>query len=71
MFNRFYPNALEHTQSAFVNAVLEAGAQLSIAELQAHFLLHKDDPQAALDHVEQLIQSSAWSAGQQKYVKQQ
>ncbi|KAI8872339.1 hypothetical protein GQ42DRAFT_119516 [Ramicandelaber brevisporus] len=68
MFTRFYP---EHAKDAdaFVKAV--SGHNISTAQLQGHFVMHKHDAIAAIEDVPQLVQDAAMAAAHQKQQQQQ
>ena len=51
LFRRFYPRAATEQPELLEQFVQHlGGAQLSVAELQGHFLMFKDDVQAAVTH---------------------
>lgn len=54
MFNRFYPNHPDLVQS-FVKQL--EGKSVSPAQLQGHFILHKDDPMKAIQNAFSLFLS--------------
>ncbi|KAJ2799425.1 Complex III assembly protein translocase and chaperone [Coemansia guatemalensis] len=59
MFTRFYGPANQERAQEFANAL--AGHSVSTAQLQGHFVIHKKDPQCALDNVADLLGSATES----------
>lgn len=51
MFRRFYPDEPASEGERFAERALAAHAELSAAQVQGHFLLHKTDPSGAVDNV--------------------
>lgn len=66
MYQRFYPDQLELCQQ-FVDTIIQSGVQLSVAELQAYFLIYKNQPELAALNVQQLIDD----ARQREHMHQQ
>jgi len=55
LFLNFYPEAsLAHAEN-FANAITSLGLPISPAMLQGHFLMHKNNPTAALEHISDLL----------------
>ena len=54
MFSRFYPDEILSQAEAFADKVMELGQRKSIAQLQGHFLLFKNDSKGAIENVELL-----------------
>ena len=58
MYNRFYPQNVEDAKK-FVEILDSVKAELSVAELQAYFLLHKTDAAAALRDAPELAHQAS------------
>lgn len=56
MFQRFYPNEAASEGERFAKCALAAHAEVSAAQVQGHFLLHKTDPAGSIDNVAQIKQ---------------
>jgi len=56
MFLRFYP-AQEQLAEEFASYVKTTGKPISMAQLQGHFMLFKEQPQDAISHVKLLYAS--------------
>ncbi|XP_052833255.1 mitochondrial chaperone BCS1 [Octopus bimaculoides] len=54
MFLRFYPEELESMAEQFADQLLAESQEISAAQLQGYFLMHKSDSKSALDNVQQL-----------------
>uniref|UniRef100_A0A8C6T8Y2 Mitochondrial chaperone BCS1 n=1 Tax=Neogobius melanostomus TaxID=47308 RepID=A0A8C6T8Y2_9GOBI len=54
MFGRFYPGQAASDWDTFAERALSVHAEISAAQVQGHFLLHKSDPQGAIDNVKQI-----------------
>ncbi|RVE58466.1 hypothetical protein OJAV_G00209380 [Oryzias javanicus] len=54
MFRRFYPDQPALEGEKFAKLALDANAEISAAQVQGHFLLHKKDPTGSIDHVDQM-----------------
>lgn len=54
MFRRFYPDQPPLEGERFAKLALDANAEISAAQVQGHFLLHKKDPAGSIDHVDQI-----------------
>lgn len=56
MFIRFYGNRVSDEMAyKFQTSATALGADLSPAQIQGHLLLHKEDPQAAINNISMLI----------------
>jgi chaperone BCS1 len=55
MFKRFYENVSEELINKFYEATSKFEKTFSPAELQKHLILYKDSPEAAIEHVNDLI----------------
>ena len=51
MFTRFYPDEPAAVARAFSEKVVNSKLVISPAQVQGHFMLHKDEPQAAIDNI--------------------
>lgn len=51
MFSRFYPNADIEDAKRFSEKTTSLNKDISVAQIQGYFLLHKNDPIAALNNV--------------------
>ena len=51
MFTRFYPNMSPEDAQLFSDSVIETRKNFSVAQIQGHFLLYKNDPTIALEAV--------------------
>uniref|UniRef100_A0A673B089 Mitochondrial chaperone BCS1 n=1 Tax=Sphaeramia orbicularis TaxID=375764 RepID=A0A673B089_9TELE len=51
MFRRFYPDRPGAEAQLFAQRVLSVHSDVSAAQVQGHFLLHKDNPGGAIDNV--------------------
>lgn len=51
MFRRFYPDQPVSEGERFAKLALEANVEISAAQVQGHFLLHKADPAGSIDDV--------------------
>lgn len=54
MFQRFYPEEPVSEAERFAKCALAAHGEISAAQVQGHFLLHKMDPAASIENVEQM-----------------
>ena len=54
MFSRFYPDEIPSQAEKFADKVMKLGQRKSIAQLQGHFLLFKNDSTGAIENVELL-----------------
>uniref|UniRef100_A0A3P9K8K6 Mitochondrial chaperone BCS1 n=1 Tax=Oryzias latipes TaxID=8090 RepID=A0A3P9K8K6_ORYLA len=54
MFRRFYPDQPPLEGERFAKLALNANAEISAAQVQGHFLLHKKDPAGSIDNVDQI-----------------
>lgn len=55
MFSRFYPDASPLQASLFAKCSTDVRVPVSAAAIQGHFMVYKEDPQGAIDNIEQLI----------------
>ncbi|XP_068103207.1 mitochondrial chaperone BCS1 [Hyperolius riggenbachi] len=55
MFLRFYPDQTLAAAEGFADAALTASDKISAAQVQGHFMLFKNDPQAAADNVGSIV----------------
>lgn len=51
MFQRFYPEEPASEGERFAVCALAANSEISAAQVQGHFLLHKMDPVGSIDNV--------------------
>lgn len=51
MFRRFYPDEPISEGERFAKCALSAHSEISAAQVQGHFLLHKMDPAGSIDNV--------------------
>lgn len=56
MFQRFYPDEAASEAKRFAERALGAHAEISAAQVQGHFLLHKTDPAGSINNVAQMKQ---------------
>ena len=56
-FERFYPDAAPGLSRQFSDFVVNSGRNYSMAQLQGHFLLHKEEPYGALENAAKIIES--------------
>lgn len=56
MFQRFYPDDPASEGERFAKFALAAHSEISAAQVQGHFLLHKMDPAGSIDNVDQIKQ---------------
>jgi len=56
-FERFYPDAAPGLSSQFCAFVVNTGHSYSMAQLQGHFLMHKEDPNGALENAVKILES--------------
>lgn len=54
MFQRFYPDQPSAVAEQFAKQAFSVSAKISAAQLQGHFMLHKEDPVKAIQNVEML-----------------
>lgn len=54
MFRRFYPNEPASEGERFAERALATHSEISAAQVQGHFLLHKTDPVGSIDNVGQI-----------------
>lgn len=54
MYRRFYPDQTSARAEDFADKVEELGQRKSIAQIQGHFMLFKNDPLGAIKNVEHL-----------------
>lgn len=54
MFQRFYPGQAPSLAETFAERVLQATNQISPAQVQGYFMLHKNDPTGAIHNTETL-----------------
>ena len=50
----FYPKQPVCWSDEFTEQVLSHGRPVSMAQIQGYFMMHKLEPRAAIDHVDQL-----------------
>lgn len=50
MFTRFYPDQTQHAAEEFADSALSASDKISAAQVQGHFMLHKNDPKIAIEN---------------------
>nr|XP_033799845.1 mitochondrial chaperone BCS1 isoform X2 [Geotrypetes seraphini] len=55
MFLRFYPEEPSAAAEKFATAALAASDQISAAQVQGHFMLHKTDPGAAINNMQIIL----------------
>ena len=56
-FERFYPDAASGLSRQFSDFVVNSGRNYSMAQLQGHFLMHKEDANGALDNAMKITES--------------
>ncbi len=54
-FQRFYPGVSEVLAHKFSEAVDQTGRKFSMAQIQGYFMFHKQDPEAALNNIQSLL----------------
>lgn len=54
MFRRFYPDEPPPEGERFAEQALAVHSEISAAQVQGHFLLHKNDPAGSIDNVAQM-----------------
>lgn len=54
MFGRFYPDQPAAEGERFAERALAAHCEISAAQVQGHFLLHKTDPAGSIDDVKHM-----------------
>jgi chaperone BCS1 len=54
MFTRFYPEKPQTLATEFADRVIECGGKKSIAQLQGHFMMFKNDPEGAVQNVDKM-----------------
>lgn len=54
MFSRFYPDEISSQAEEFADKVMKLGQRKSIAQIQGHFMLFKNDSAGAMENVELL-----------------
>ena len=54
MFTRFYPDNPMTPATAFADAALNCGTEKSVAQIQGHFMMFKNDPHGAVIHVDMI-----------------
>ncbi|XP_073503502.1 mitochondrial chaperone BCS1 isoform X2 [Phyllobates terribilis] len=54
MFQRFYPDQPGSAAEEFADSALRALEQISAAQVQGHFMMHKNDPRAAVKNIPSL-----------------
>lgn len=52
MFMKFYPNASQQMADDFAKKILGISKAISSAQIQGYFMLHKNEPQIAIDNLE-------------------
>ena len=52
MFLNFYPDANQQLAQAFADRLISFNKQISSAQIQGFFMLHKNQPQTAFENVE-------------------
>lgn len=55
MFKNFYPEAPFEMAHEFANRVMESGQQVSAAQVQGFFMLHKTEPHIVIENAGQVI----------------
>lgn len=55
MFQRFYPEQPVAAGEKFAEQALHVSRQISAAQVQGHFMLHKADPAGAIEHVQSIL----------------
>lgn len=50
MFSRFYPDQSQRAAEEFADSALSASDKISAAQVQGHFMLHKNDPKIAIEN---------------------
>lgn len=55
MFQRFYPDQTLAVAEQFAERALSVSRQISAAQVQGHFMLHKADPGGAMKDVQTLV----------------
>ncbi|CAJ0967602.1 unnamed protein product [Ranitomeya imitator] len=54
MFQRFYPDQPSSAAEEFADSALRSLEQISAAQVQGHFMMHKNDPRAAIKNIPSL-----------------
>lgn len=54
MFHRFYPEQPASAAEEFADVALGTLEKISAAQVQGHFMMHKNDPQAAIKNIHSL-----------------
>ena len=54
MYARFYPDHQTHMADEFAEKVMNTGQRLSMAQIQGHFMLYKNDPTEAIKNVDKM-----------------
>lgn len=54
MFHRFYPEQPASAAEEFADVALGTLEKISAAQVQGHFMMHKNDPQAAIKNTHSL-----------------
>lgn len=54
MFQRFYPDEAASEGERFAECALATHGEISAAQVQGHFLLHKMDPAGSINNVAQI-----------------
>lgn len=52
MFTRFYPEKSHDLAVEFAEKTLESGPDRSVAQIQGHFMMFKNDPHGAVRHAD-------------------
>lgn len=73
MFRRFYPDEPASEAEHFAKHALATHSEISAAQVQGHFLLHKMDPAGSIDNVAQIKgwqdwkEFGCWSPNKEKW----
>ena len=54
MYKRFYPEQTSARAEEFADKVIELGQRKSIAQIQGHFMLFKNNPLGAIENIDRL-----------------
>ena len=57
MYARFYPDEPQHQADQFAERVMNFGQPKSIAQIQGHFMLHKNNAVEAIENIDKI---SSW-----------
>ena len=54
MYARFYPDEPQHQADQFAERVMNFGQPKSIAQIQGHFMLHKNNAVEAIENIDKI-----------------